>query len=68
MNRVEKIERKAKKLGLDISIAPANSWVGSKGKGKWAYSVCIPGRGIYEPNRGFPNLMELEIDVSGKIL
>lgn len=67
MNRREKIELLAKNNGMIITIAPANSWVGSAGKGKWAYSEYIPGRGIYEPERGFPSLAELESSIKEKI-
>ena len=62
------IERRAKKAGISINIAPANSWIGSKGKGKWAYSIFVPGRGICEPERAYPSLKELEKALNEKEL
>ena len=63
MKRSERIEAMALKNGMDITIAPASSWVGSNGKGKWAYSTYIKGMGISEPVRAYPSLSELEKSV-----
>jgi hypothetical protein len=67
MTTAERIERKAKKAGMDITIDRANNWIGSAGKGKWAYSQFVPGRGIYEPEKAFPNLAELEYAIDQNI-
>ena len=68
MKTAERIEKMAMKAGYDISIAPANSWIGSKGKGKWAYSIYIKGRGIYEPERAYPSLKVLEEALKERIV
>ena len=60
MTSIKKIEKRAAKNGLDITIGPATNWIGSKGKGKWAYSRYIKGRGIYEPESAYKSLKELE--------
>jgi len=60
MTKIIRIERMAAKKGYIINIAPANSWIGSKGKGKWAYSLYIKGQGIYEPIKAYGSLIKLE--------
>ena len=62
MERISKksIEKKAKCIGLDITVGNSWDWIGSRGKGKYAYSRYVPGRGIVEPVDGFATLRELE--------
>jgi hypothetical protein len=74
MKEKDRIEKRLAKMGLDITIAPATSWIGSlnaamswcggerdKAAKMWAYSYYDKGyKAIVEPRKAYSTLKELE--------
>ena len=65
--RKEQAEKILKEKGYDVTIAHANSWVGSLNacqrarvnpQKKWAYSICIMSA-LYEPTTFFNDIKSL---------
>jgi hypothetical protein len=77
MRAKERIEKKMDKLGIDITIAPATSWIGSlnaamswcqgdreEAAKMWAYSYYDRGyKAVVEPTKAYSSLKKLEAAV-----